>query len=457
MSGLAQWLTNLPQRLPRGAVLLAGISVLSVVLGFAREAVIAFYFGASAQLDAFLVALSLPRLLGAQVGVLTTAVVLPRYIAHREQGRPEVAAALMQHWTRFLLLAATVICVALALISGPLIGLIGPGLSEAARDDAAGWLRGLLPYLWLTIVAGGFKAVLDSHRRFASPAMAGALISLGVILACVLLTPIMNIGGLIWGFVGGALVAFAWQWLSANRVEKNVLSLRRHSTASIRLPFSGAALMLANSVALQMSTLIDRAFASGLPEGSIAALNYASAIVSVPRTVVASALATALFPVLAAQVARRRADQAFKTAAKWAVVILVFGIVPVALLIVFRTEVIAVLFQRGAFDSRAAAVTAQAMALLPVMIIVNGMSVILARLLVALNRLALVAVAGIGGLLLKILFNSLLVGPLGLTGLVLATVLSGSLMLLARLVFAWRASRVDSVDSRPPGDADHAP
>ncbi len=211
--------------------------------------------------------------------------------------------------------------------------------------------------------------------------------------------------------------------------------------ARVNLPFGTAGLMLVNSAAMQMTTLIDRAFASTLPEGSVAALNYATAIVAVPQTVFTSALATALFPVLSVMVARGEGAAAFKLVSNWTLWIVALGLLPVLLLIVYRVEAVAFLFQRGQFDVADVALTAAALSLLPSMIIVQGVSVILVRLFLAQAKLWLVVGAAVATLALKIVLNMALIGPLGLRGLVLATVISGSIMAAVRYLLAWNAHR----------------
>ena len=428
------------RRIPPGTVVLGVISVLTAALGFAREAVIAYFFGATAALDAFLVALSLPRLLVAQALVLTTAVVLPRYIALRQQSDAE-AGQLMRQWARLLMLVMLGLCVLLALGAGGIMTVIGPGLSAEAKAQAAGWLRSLMPYVWLLAVAGCFKVILDSHQRFSAPAMSQAILSVAVISACVGAGETLGVGGMVYGFVGGALLSFAWQWLAANRVEVNLLAPARGRQDRVALPFGSAGLMLANSAAVQVTTLVDRAFASMLPEGSVAALNYATAIVAVPQTVFTSALATALFPVLSLMVARGEGRAAFQLANGWIIWIVAGGVLPVLVLISYRVEVVALLFQRGQFDAQAVAITASALSLLPIMIVVQAVSVILVRLFMAQAKLWLVVGAALATLGLKIALNIALIGPLGLRGLVLATVISGSIMAALRYLLAWRGNR----------------
>ena len=119
---------------------------------------------------------------------------------------------------------------------------------------------------------------------------------------------------------------------------------------------------------------------------------------------------------------------------------------PILLIIVYRVEIISFLFQRGEFDERATLLTASVLSFLPIMILINAASVILVRLLIVQGKLKIVAITAILTLLLKIGMNMMLIDSMGLGGLVLATVLSGTLMAVARFAIAWYVSREDSAD-----------
>ena len=74
--------------IPKGAILLSVIALLNVLLGFAREGVTAYYFGTSAELDAFLVASTLPRLITTHAVQITVSIILPLYVATSRPAGP---------------------------------------------------------------------------------------------------------------------------------------------------------------------------------------------------------------------------------------------------------------------------------------------------------------------------------------------------------------------------------
>lgn len=434
-------------RLPTGVLLLTAVALVNLVMGFVRQATIAYYFGTSAELDAFLVAFSLPQLLVGQSAKITVSVMLPVYIGYRQAGKHDEATDLIQRWFWFVGMVAGGLCLLLTLFSNVVVSLIAPGLASEAQINAAQWLRWLLPYVWLMAVAACFKTVLDTNRRFMAPAMAGSIVSITVVAACAIAAPSVGVAVLVPGFVIGGGLAFAIQWIKSRTYEPKLPALPALSS-HLKLPVAGAGIMLLNSLATQVNRLIDRSFASTLPEGSIAALHYAQTLNTIPTTVVTSAIATALFPILASMAAHGDWQGTFKTARNWVGFTIVTGLIPVALLILYRTEFVSILFQRGRFDAEAVAMTASVLSVLPFMIILTGSSGILVRLLLSQKAMAILANIAFFAVAFKIILNILLVKRFGLQGLAWATVLVAAVTTVLRYLYAYRYTMSKASDGQ---------
>ncbi len=436
---LNRLLTRAARALPRGTILLIALSLLNLVTALLRETTLAYFFGTSATLDTLLVALTIPRQGSLLAKHLTVTILVPLYIAHREQGNPLAASELVRRWFWKLATASAAVCVVIAVFAEPLVGLLAPGLAEETTRQAGYWLRWLLPFLWILAVAPCFKVVLDSHRRFAGPAAAGSIVSVCVIAACAIGAGRFGIGAVIPGFIVGAALVFLVQWLAARPVEPGLLRLGR-LTDDVKLPIAGAGIMTLTFVATQFHMLVDRAFASTLVEGSISALNFAKSINAIPTTVVAAAVTTALFPVLATYTARSQWGRAMQTARRWMVVMCVAGLVPVGLLIVFRVQVVTLLFQRGEFDAAAVDMTAGVLTVLPFGIVITSVSMLVDRVLLAQRRIGALAGLSVFSIALKVAFNYLFVVvlPWDLMGLATATVLATGVGTVARYMVARR-------------------
>lgn len=434
--------------IPRGTIMLSIISLVNIVIGFGREGVTAYYFGTSGSLDAFLVASTLPKLIVTHATNITVSIILPLYVAHLEAGRRDDASALLQRWFRFLVKLMTIFCLVVGVFSPVVVGLIGPGLEDRERALAANWLRGLLPYVWIITLSGCFEVVLNQNRRFFMPAMAGGFLSLGVIVSCLLFHDRLGVTAMVPGYLVGAMAAFGFQWKQNQQYEPKLMSFKE-LPGHIKLPLAAGGIMVLNSFAQQANLIIDRAFASSLPDGSIAALNYANAVTAVPQNILSAAIATALFPVLAETIARGAWRKAFRTTIRWAGVCIFIVSLPVAVLALWRQEITALLFQRGAFTARATEMTSTAVYVLSFQLLVQGASALVLRLLLAQQQLRLILVTTIAAVALKILFNFLLVHRYGLGGVCFSMVASAAMVCVFRYLGAWRYAPPDT----PPGQS----
>ena len=403
--------------------MLSVIAIVNVLLGFAREGVIAYFYGTSAELDAFLVAYTLPRLVALQAVQITVSIILPLYVAHLHAGRREDATALLRRWFMFLFKATTVFCLLIALAAPLVTYAIGPGLSADQRAAAAGWLRWLLPYVWVITLSGCFRVVLDQNRRFFLPAMTSAFVSIAVIAACFLGAETFGVSAMLPGYLVGGILGFVWQWKQSHPYEPKLMSFR-DMPMHVQLPLASGGIMVLNSLARQASQIVDRIFASSLPEGSIAALNYAGSVMAVLQTIIGAALGTALFPVLAEMIAKGAWRQAYRTTLAWAGVVTGILLIPVLAVVFWRVEIVRLLFERGAFGQAATEMTAYILIVLSFILLVDGCNVLVMRLLLAQQQLRLILVSTIAMVVLKVGLNVLLVRRYQLLGVAVATVAS---------------------------------
>ena len=430
-------LQKLVSRLPKGSLILAVVSAANVILGFAREATIAYFFGTSAELDTFLVALAVPKMLAVNFTQLTVAVVLPLYIGYRQAEKYDLATALVQKWFWFSGAIIAGVCALLFVAADPLMHALAPGFDDAQRAEAAGWLRMLLPYIWLLGVAGIFKTVLNSHNRFFVPAFSGQLVSVCVIAFCALASSRLGAGALVAGFVAGGMLGFSWQLLNSRRFEPRLPSFGE-TRLDVNLPIAASGVMVLHYASNQLDAVIDRAFASGLPEGSIAAYNYAQMINGIPSAVATAAISTALFPVLSRMAASGDYSGALRTARRWSAALFLFFLGPVLLLVFFREQVVSLVFERGAFDESGVRMTAEVLLVMPFLILVQVVLVLFSVLLFSEKRNRTVAALSFLLIFCKVLFNFWLVEKYGLVGLALATLIATGISTLAMVFWVHK-------------------
>ena len=435
-------------------------TLLSKVGGLVRQLVIAAAFGVGAAYDAYNYAYVLPGflliLLGGINGPFHSAMVSVLSRRPREEGAHILAA--LNTTVSALLLAVTVL---LVLAADPLITLVGPGLSSELHAIAVVQLQVMAPMALLAGLIGLGFGSLNAADEFWIPAISPLMSSLALMVGVGLLW--WQLGGQIgspsFAMLGGLVLAAATlvgafaQWLI------QLPALMRQGLARFKLVWDwkhpgvrevwrvmGPATL--SSGMLQINVFTDLFFASGIV-GAAAGLGYANLLVQTPLGLISNALLVPLLPTFARLTAPDDQPQLLARI-RQGLMLSTASMVPIgALFIALGTPIVALVYERGAFDASAAQLVAA-------LLMAYGLGMpaylgrdVLVRVFYALGdgttpfRLSL---AGIG---LNVMFDWLLVGGptpwgnqspfnFGASGLVLATVAVNILTCLALLLVLKR-------------------
>ncbi len=345
----------MPHSLLRATVTVGGMTLVSRVLGFVRDMVLARAFGASPAMDAFLVAFRIPNLLRRffAEGAFAQAFV-PVLAEYKAQGDRAVLVRLIDR-VAGTLAAALGLVTLLGMVAAPLlVSLFAPGFHHdpAQHGLAADLLRITFPYLFfiaLTAFAGG---ILNTHGQFAIPALTPVWLNITLIVAALAIAPRLSvpITALAWGVsVAGVLqLAFQWPFLQRLRLLPRPRWGARDPGVRRILCLMGPA-VFGSSVA-QINILFDTLIASLLVSGSVSWLYYADRMVEFPLGIFGIALGTVILPRLAHHHADA-ATQAFSHTLDWALRWVVLLAIPAGLAMLLCAEpVLITLLGYGAFD-----------------------------------------------------------------------------------------------------------
>src|SRR5882672_578301 len=345
---------------------ISSMTLVSRILGFARDAVIARAFGAGLYADAFFVAFRLPNLLRRLFaeGAFSQAFV-PILGEYRNTRTPDETRTLVEHVATLLALALIVVS-ALGVVAAPwIIYFTAPGF--AASPDkfqvTVELLRITFPYILfisLTSLAGG---ILNTWSRFSVPAFTPTLLNVAFIVFALWLALYFDppVKALAWAvFAGGALqLAFQLPFLARiGMLPRFRLELRDPGVWRV-LKLMGPAVF---GVSIgQISLLINTIFASFLVTGSVSWLYYADRLMEFPTGLLGVALGTILLPSLSKYHAD--ANQAeYAKLLDWGLRLTVLLAVPsAAALAVLALPLVTALFHYGRFTSEDAWMTREAL------------------------------------------------------------------------------------------------
>jgi putative peptidoglycan lipid II flippase len=194
----------------------------------------------------------------------------------------------------------------------------------------------------------------------------------------------------------------------------------------------------------QLNFLVSTVLASGLPEGSLTAYNYAFQLSQIPVGVIGVSIAVALFPTLSQDAALGRIGEIRRQVAT-AVRVLVFVAVPLmAVMIVLRDPLTAVFYEYGAFSRSATERTASALLFFALGLGGHIVVHVLTRAFYAMQDTRTPVLWAVVAVAINVPLMAALVGPMGVEGLALALSISAVLEVLGLLWSLHR--RIESVE-----------
>lgn len=446
-------------KVARHAGTIGAATLLSRVLGLVREQVMATWFGAGFATDAFNVAFRIPNLLRDLFaeGAMSSAFV-PTFTAVRKQQGESEAWALGRQLMFALLLLLTAICAVGWLLAPWLVRVFAPGFAKipGKLDLAVLLTRVMLPFLPAVALAAVAMGMLNARGRFAIPALAPALLNVGMVVVGLALIPVCRAWGwppilaMAFGVVFGGLLQFVCQ-VPALYGEGFRLwpEWPRHAgvlrVASLMVP------AMIGLAATQLNLFVSTMIASLLVQGSVSWLSYAFRLMQLPIGVFGVALATVSLTGLS----RAAADQdmpALKVTLS-STLRLVFALtLPAAIwLAVMARPVIGLLYEHGRFHPSDTVQTAGALIMYCVGLPAFAATGVLTRAFYALGNASSAVRASFGAVAVNLALNLLFIGPLRPLGmehraLALATSLA-SVANLVQLAFALRR-RIGNIDGR---------
>ena len=350
----------------RALVTVSGMTLVSRVFGFIRDAVIARAFGAGLYTDAFFVAFKLPNLLRRVFaeGAFSQAFV-PILAEYKLRRGEDESRALVDHVTALLALALFLVT-ALGIVAAPLIIYISaPGFAAAPAkfDLTIQLLRITFPYILFISLTSLFAGILNTYGRFAIPAFTPTLLNLSFIAFALWAAPWFDppVLALAWAVVAGGVLQLAFQAAYLARIgllPRPRLNLRDPGVWRVVRQMGPA--IFGVSIG-QISLLINTIFASFLVTGSVSWLYYADRLMEFPTGVLGVALGTILLPSLSKSFAEKTGDE-YSRLLDWGLRLTLLLALPAAAgLAILAVPLIATLFHHGAFDRNDVAMTGHAL------------------------------------------------------------------------------------------------
>jgi putative peptidoglycan lipid II flippase len=405
-------------------------TMISRVLGVGREMVMAKYFGAGFFTDAFNIAYRVPNLfrdLFAE-GALSSAFV-PTFIRELNRGGAERAWLLANRLVSALLLVLGALTLVFVFFAKGFVYLLAAGYADTPgkMELTIQMTRILSPFLLFIALAAVAMGMLNAFGSFFIPAAAPAAFNACCILAGIFLSPFMPRFGLepVVSMAVGAIIGGASQFLVQVPPARR-LGWRFHFVLDFSDPGLRriASLMLPAVVGLsatQINITVDSQLASHYGNGPVSWLNYAFRLMQLPIGLFGVAIATATTALVSHHAADNATDKLRETVHSSLRLAACLTFPATVGLIVFREEIVRLLYQRGSFLSGDTIQTGRAVMLYALALFGYSAVKILVPAFYALGDTRTPVRTSVTSVALKVAINFLLIIPMRFLGLALAT------------------------------------
>src|SRR3954471_12584542 len=340
----------------RGILTVGGWTLVSRVLGCARDMLIAAFVGTGLIADAFFVALKLPNLFRRLFGEgAFNAAFIPAFSGLLQaEGKSaakqfaEEAFAVMAFWLGIMTILGEIFMPYLMLV-------LAPGFSDTPAKFALAvdLSRITFPYLILICLAALVSGVLNGLERFTAASASYVLFNAISIAFMLWLTPYVPTAGhaLSWGVTVSGVAQLALLMWAAQRAGMGLSLPRPRLTQRMRLLLRKMAPGLVGAGVTQLNLAVDVIIASLLPAGTVSLLYYADRVQQLPLGVIGTAVGTAVLPLLSRQVRAGEAAASLDTLNRAIEYALFLTLPAAAALMICAWPVMWSLFGRGAFDA----------------------------------------------------------------------------------------------------------
>jgi putative peptidoglycan lipid II flippase len=428
------------KRLVKAAALVSAMILLGRVLGLVRDIVSAKRFGTRWQWDAFIYAFMLPNLFRRIVGEggLTSAFIPVYNDIKAKQGTPEAF--------RFANITLSVLACSLLIfviaVQGLVTVLLKSGHFNPMITLTLQLLQVLFPYLWFLSLYALGMGILNSHGHFFAPALSSVILD-GVWIFAVLWVPswmgtdyIDRIRWLTYMLLVAGVLHIAVELPPLYRIGFRIRWIWNTGYEGLKRSWKMLLPVVLSFAVVQINITVDATIGMMIGPGANSSLWYGNRLMQFPLGIFALAMGTALLPMMSQQIASGQ-KEASRKSLSFALRSIFFIIIPSSVgLIVYRTEIMRFLFQRGEFDAVSTARSAAVLLGYTIGLFAYSGQKIMATGFYAAHDSKTPMKTAIVALAANIVLNLVLMVPLKEAGLALATSIAGIIQ-FAQLIYYY--------------------
>ncbi len=418
------------------ATTIALVTLFVKVLAVGKEFAVAWQLGTGDSIDAFLIAFLIPSFLINVVANSLNAALIPTYIQVREQQGSGAAGRLL---AGSMVVSLGVLGLVMVMVAGlaPLyLPKLAPGFGPEKLHLTLKLLWVMVPLIGISGLSVLLGAVLNAGERFGLVALAPSLTSIAIV-GLLLGWPTLQGFALALGLLVGAVLELGLIGWSLRQRQLAMLPRWTGWSPELRQVVGQFLPVMAGACVFSSSELIDQSMASHLPAGSVAVLGYGNKMISLPMTLLSTAIGTAVMPYFAQLAAQRRWPEIRQLLRRMLPWMFGLGAVLASGLAVFAVPIVRLLFEHGAFGPEDTALVARVQAGFALQIPFHICGIVIVRLLSAIQANQVVFYGSFISITINFLLNLLFMHWFGVSGIALSTSCV-YIMSAAYLLWSWR-------------------
>ena len=427
----------------RGTIIIVLIGIIAKFAAFLSEAVLAAYLGTNYRSDAYYMVSSIQQVIYPMLSVGIWKVFLPIYKEKIATDENEQAYDLTNKAISFFTIISIIVVSLIVVLTESVVSIVAPGFEGETRALCIKLVRISAPMYVFIIASAVYASILQCHNKFLGSQIREVASHIPTILAAIFFYQKFGVEAMAIALVVGGVVRLLIElpFVDWGYKFKPDFKFRTKEFLTMlkRLPSA----LISEGVS-QINTLIDKAMASTLPEGTISGLNYGHRLMNVFSGLLSTAIATALYPQLIELIALKKENELSSLVVR---IINIFCLlmVPVTLAcVLFRTELVAAVFQRGSFKAESTALTSGVFALYSLGIFFIACNTVITNLFYGYGNTKTPMCISIANLVINVILNLILILLWGVNGLALATSLSAIITFFVRVKAAEKYVRLDN-------------
>lgn len=416
------------KNLAKYSAMISLILILSKVVGFIREMLVATQFGASRESDIFKTATRIPNLFYSVVAAALLTSFIPIFSSFKNDEKK--ANLFFNNIFNVLFLLCAILSIIGMVFTPQITKLFVSGFNNADFIRTYNMTRISMPSIIFLALSGLQQGYLNSYGIFLQPALTSIISSIIMIIGMMFVGRYGIVAAVI-GFFLGAVAQVMFQ-LPFMKNYKFKFYINIHDENVKKMLLLSVPIIISSAVS-QVNVIVDSTFASNLARGSMSIIDYASKVSTIINQVFIVSITTIFYPMLTEKYALGSKEDFKDLIIKSLNIVVIIAIPLIIGMIILSTPLVRLLLQHGKFNSSDTEITALCLRVLALGTLGYSLIDILGKVFFSVKDTVTPMINGIITVGLNILFIVILVPRMGISGLSTATTSSASIIAIVMI------------------------